>query len=322
MIWPLHLIFMFAVIENAPAPGRTEPSTTITPESPVAHRTATGCLPVRGDTITAGDLATVNAAFAALDPHLAMSLAPMPGARRFFPGTEFVRLARQYRLTLGAVRDVCFEWPMQVPDQQKMAAAMAQVLKLEQPAIQIVEQSQFPAPSGEFVFPRENLTAVSGSKGALWMWRGFVRYASNQKFQIWAKLRIVAPSERVVAVTALLPGEPIVASQLKTVATFDGFAGGIYASSVDEVVGLAPMSRIEASEPLRLAQLKVPPDIVAGALVQVEVRNGPLRIYSVGQAVRSGRAGETIPLINPGSSAHFNARVEGKDRVSVTVQAK
>ena len=306
MFWPFQLIAAFVIVESLPALGRAE----------------TKCLPVQGEAISAGDLAAANSGFASLDPQLAISPSPMPGARRVFSGAEFARLARQHHLTLSPGHDECFEWSMRVPAQPGMVAAMASALRLDGGAIKIVEQSQFPAPPGELVFPRENLVAVPGSEGTLWMWRGFVRYGADRKFLIWARLRIEAPAERVIAIVALQPGEPIVASQLRTVTTTDGFAGGIYASTIDDVAGRVPTTRIQAAAPVRLADLKTSPEIAAGALVQVEVRNGPLRIYALGRAERSGRVGDTIPLTNPGSSAHFSARVEGKDRVSLTVQAR
>lgn len=310
MFWPLPLIAALAVLNVAGAHGR--PVTQ--PDAP--------CLQVRGETITAGDLAAANASFAGLDPQLALTPAPMPGARRVFSAAEFVRLARRYHLALGSVHEACFEWPLQVPARRNMAAAMASVLGLDPGSIQIVEQSQFPAPPGALVFPRENLSVAPGSAGVLWMWRGFVRYAKDRNFLVWAKLRIEAPSERVVALATLLPGEPIAASQLKTVSTTDAFSGGIYASSPNQVLGRVPKTRIEASTPIRLADLATPPEIAAGALVEVEVRNGPLRIYSMGRAERSGHVGDTIPLTNPSSSSRFNARVEGKGRVSVTIQTR
>lgn len=306
MIWPLHVIAAFVILESAPPSGRTELK----------------CLAVQRESITAGDLAEANSAFASLDPHLALASAPMPGARRLFSAGEFARLARQYHLSLGPVRETCFEWSMQVPAQAAMAVEMARVLGLDPGAIKVVEQSQFPAPPGALIFRRDNLKPIPSPAGALWMWRGFVQYGVDRKFLVWAKLRIEAPAERVVAITALLPGELIAAGQLKTVSTDDGFAGGIYASSLNEVVGHIPTTRIEALAAVRLADLKTPPEITAGTLVEVEVRNGAMRLYAVGRAERSGQLGETIPLTNPGSSAHFVARVEGKNRVSVTVQAR
>jgi hypothetical protein len=76
------------------------------------------------------------------------------------------------------------------------------------------------------------------------------------------------------------------------------------------------------------ARIRVPPaltvmaapEVQAGKEVQVEVRNGSMRIRMVAKAERSGRIGETVPLINPASSAHFRARVDGKDLVVVTVE--
>ena len=97
---------------------------------------------------------------------------------------------------------------------------------------------------------------------------------------------------------------------------------GTFALSVDEVAGRVPTSRIESGTAIRLASLRTKPEINAGDQVQVEVRNGAMRIYAVARAEQSGRVGDTIPLTNLQSSARFRARVDGRNKVSVSVAGK
>lgn len=280
---------------------------------------AAGCLPPRGEAILAADLAAANPVFSGLDPKARIATAPLAGARRAFRVPELARLARQYGLSAGPLRDVCFEWPAGTIPPERLARVMAGVLGCEPGAIEIVEQSRFPAPSGELVFEKKDLAEVPGAGTHLLFWKGFVRYSAGWRFPVWARLRIMAPARRLIARIPLPPGEPIAAEALETVVTADAGAPGGWASSAAEVVGRVPRMRIEPGAAIRLTDLASPPEVRAGDLVQVEVRNGAMRIRSEARAERSGRAGDMIPLINPESSAHFRGRVEGKDRVVVTI---
>lgn len=280
------------------------------------------CLAVHGDSILAGDLAAVNPVFGALDASLAISSAPMPGAQRVFRAVELARLVRVNRLPAGPLREVCFEWPTEVLAPEKLAQAMAGVLNCEASAVEVIEQSRFPAPPGDLVFAKRDLDPMPGSDGRLLVWRGFVRYSGDRRFPVWARVRILAPATRVIARAVLAPGEQIREEQIETTVIKDGIAGGIYASALADVVGRVPRTRIEAGSPIRLFDVSSPPEVQAGNEVQVEVRNGAMRIRMIAKAERSGRIGDTIPLTNPDSSAHFRARVGGKDLVVVTVERR
>ena len=282
-------------------------------------RGSASCLPVHGESILAGDLALANPAFAALDPKLPLGAAPMAGAQRIFRGPELAWLVRQNHLEAGPLRDACFEWPAQALSPGKLAEAMARALGYPADAIEILDQSRAPVPAGELVFEKGDLAPVPGSGGRVVMWNGFVQYAVGRRFRIWAKVRILAPVARITARVALPAGEPIAENLLEMTVVTDGIASGTYATSIAEVAGRVPRTRIEQGTPIRLTDLASPPDIQAGEAVQVEVRNGPMRIRLVARAERSGRIGDTIPMTNPESSAHFRARVDGRNKVVVVV---
>jgi len=205
-------------------------------------------------------LAVANPVFEALNPSLAISPAPMPGARRVFHAVELARLVRLNHLPDGPLREMCFEWPTEVLSTEKLARALAAVLGCETDSVEVIEQSRFPVPLGDLVFAKPNLAPAPGSAGRVLRWSGYVRYGGGQRFPVWARVRVPAPLTIAAA-----------------------------------------------------------PEVQAGSEVQVEVRKGPMRIRTVARAERSGRIGDMIPLTNPESSAHFRARVDGKDLVVVTV---
>jgi flagella basal body P-ring formation protein FlgA len=287
-----------------------------------ANQRPSVCLAVHGESILAGDLAVANPVFASLDPQLIMGPSPMAGARRDYRSLELASLVRRHSLPSTALHEVCFEWPTQPLVVRLLAEAMARVLECDAGAVEIIEQSRFPTPPGELVFAREDLVQVPGSGGRLQLWRGFVRYGTARRFPVWARVRIALPAVRIVALATLLAGQPIQEEQLERRVAADASVGGVFAVSVNEVAGRVAATRIEPGTAIRIADLKLKPDVAAGDEVQLEVRNGGMRVYGVARAEQSGRLGDTIPVTNLQSSAHFRARVEGKDRVSLTLQPR
>ncbi len=147
------------------------------------------CLPVTGEHIVAGDLAASNPVFAGLPPATPLVYAPAAGVRRVLHLSELRRAARQQHLETAGLREVCFEWPMRVPTSESLAAAMRSTLAMP---VEIVDQSRYPVPPGEIVFPRTMLAAAGGDGSAPLLWRGYVRYA-RRTFPIWARIRTSAP---------------------------------------------------------------------------------------------------------------------------------
>lgn len=292
------------------------------PAIPAAPPRPAACLAVHGESILAGDLAVANPVFAALDPQLSVGLSPMAGARRDFSIPELAAVARRHGVPAAPMHQACFEWPSQVLTPVALAAAMGRVLDCDAGAIEIVEYSRFPAPPGELVFERENLVPVTGSGGRLQLWRGFVHYGMSRRFPVWARVRIALPTVRIVALEALPPGQPIQESQVALKTMEDALVDGVFAGKVSEVAGRTPAARIEPGAAIRLSNLKAKAEIAAGDDVQVEVRNGAMRIYATARAEQSGRLGDTISLTNLQSLARFRARVEGRSKVSLTVQPR
>jgi len=274
-----------------------------------------GCLVVEGDRIVAGDFASSASAFSRVAPDTPLAAAPVPGARRIFHTYEINALARRYSLDSEATADICFERRTVPLDRQDVLDAMRAALGIPEAQIEIVETSLAPVPNGSLEFRREGLhkPAINFSKTPV-EWHGNVIYGPNQRFSIWARVRVSAPVQLVVAIDNLKLGEPIAASQLRleTKEMFPDRAD--LATNIQEVVGRIPWHSVAKDAPIHLAQLKVPMDVNRGETVEVEIRSGAARLVLSGTAESAGRRGDTINIRNPTNRKLFRARVVSQGR--------
>ncbi len=139
-----------------------------------------GCLSVSGDRITAKDVSRAVPEFAALPESASIGFAPLPGAHRGFSGAEIQRIGSEFGIKTEFRDWVCFEWPMQRLDREDLLKAMRTTLGSD--GVEIEEYSLFPAPPGTIVFPVSGLNAS--------MWRGYVQYGGDKRFNIWAKVKL------------------------------------------------------------------------------------------------------------------------------------
>ena len=278
------------------------------------------CAPVEHDPITARDLAVFVPVFAQIAPDTPIAPAPGPGVRRVFHRLELAALARNYSLALAAADDLCFEWPMQVPGRERLLEAMQAALPDPGARIELLETSRYPAPRGRIEFRREDLAAPAlPNAPAPVVWRGNIVFGANQRFAIWARVRVVARVSHVVAAETIRPGTPIVSGQLRLESGNAFPVSGDLASRIDQVAGRIALRLIEAGTEVRLSQPQQPPDVKRGDAVTVEVLSGSMRLAFTGKAESDGRHGDTISVRNPRSNRVFQARVEGNDKAVVRV---
>lgn len=277
-----------------------------------------GCLPVSSDVIRAEDLAKAAPAFAAAPPDTRIGYAPVPGARRTFQVADLEREARRLDIELGDAGEVCFQWPMSVPSEQRFREAMEQALAMPEARIEVLETSRHPAPEGPLVFSRESLRAPAGDETPL-VWRGYVEYGEGRRFQVWARVKITGSVERVVTAEPIRAGEPIAPGQVR-LETFQGFPlSRRSVNSLDKVVGQILLRPLSAGMAIPAHLVESPLDVERMDVVQVRVQNGAAVILAEGEAKAGGRRGETIPVLNPRSGATFNARITGPKQVTLTL---
>lgn len=277
------------------------------------------CAPVEHDPITAGDLAAFLPVFAGINPDTQITPAPVPGARRVFRPLELTSLAKGFGLLPGAVGEICFEWPLEIPARARLVAAMQAILPNAR--IEILETSLHPAPRGRIEFRREDLGAPARPTDPTpVVWRGNVIYGDDHRFEIWARVRVTGPVNRVVAAQPIHQGAPIQPGQLR-VESSTGFPGaGDIASRFDQVTGRIALRNIAAGAEIHLGQLQQPPDIRRGDSVLIEVLSNSARLAFTGKSESDGRKGDLVSIRNLHSNRIFRARVDGKDRALVDIR--
>jgi flagella basal body P-ring formation protein FlgA len=280
---------------------------------PLAALALTGCLAVSAgaDRILAGDLAAGIPGLTARAPEIPVAWAPAPGIVRVFRVAELRRLAERLGWEVEPDADICIERPVSPPDPARLLAAMQTAMP--QAGIAILEYGRQPLPAGEIEFRASGLRP--GAEGALWI--GYVHYAGTRRFALWARVKIVVPVARVIAVADLRPGQAITPEQVRTETRQEFPLAVPFLESGEQAVGKWPRSAIRAGTAIRPGMLENPKEVVSGDSVTVDVRNGGAHLELEAQAEGSGAVGETIPVRNPESHKRFLARVEGKGRVSV-----
>jgi flagellar basal body P-ring formation protein FlgA len=277
-----------------------------------------GCLRLEAGQITAADLGAVVPAFSALPGATPLAYAPAPGARRILDAAELARIARRHGLVLERGQEICVESAAEPLDAAELLAALSAALGMPEAKIEIVEYSRYGAPRGAIEFPRAGLAAppVAQPTAAV-LWRGFVRYGGGRRFPIWARVRILVSRECVIAAETLPAGRPIEERQVR-LGTYRGFPWSqAPAASLERAVGRAPRRAIPAGAPVPADALEAPYDVGRGQIVAVEVASGDARVKLDGRAGADGRAGQTIPVVNPSSGRRFRAQVEGPGKVLV-----
>ncbi len=278
-----------------------------------------GCVIVDAsrDRITAADLAAAVPGFATLPPELTVGYAPAPGVRRVFRVAELGRLRSRFGLPAGILSEICVERPLRRLNEAEMRAAMlaglAQDRLYDGARLEILDFSRHPAPLGELVFPVRGLgTPPARQPDGGVLWKGHVRYSGARRFNVWAKVRIRVPRDRVVAKTALRAGKPIERGEVAVEHVESFPAPNESASRVEQVAGRTPRRTIPAGAGIPLSLLAEAPVIARGDPVRVEVREGNASLSLTARAEAPGRRGEAVLLRNPSNGRRFRARVEGK----------
>ena len=277
------------------------------------------CKPVEGDRILGKHLAEALPAFQALPPDTLLGNMPPPGSKRTLHASELASLAQRYSIRLDAPRDVCFEWPMEPLNRDGVLRAMRESLPSAEARIEIAETSLYPVPRGRLEFPREMLgrPASAAQKDPV-LWRGEVIYGGDHRFAVWARVLVKTACQRLIAVEALKPGQPIRPQQVR-VEQGECFPAPENSGPTAplSLVGLAPTRAIASGSEIRPEFLVPPNDVNRGDAVDVEVRSGAAHVAFTAQAESGGRSGDLVAVRNPSSNKIFRARVEGHDKVFV-----
>jgi flagella basal body P-ring formation protein FlgA len=288
--------------------------------------TPEGCHKIQSDMILARDVAAVIPAFAGIPGDFNLGFVFASGEPRILHGVDLQRIAKNQKVDLDGLPDVCFARETFVPQAAQLRDAMlaelsSAELNINDPKVEILSWSQQPAPVGDLVFPRAGLQLPQGSgtqKEVLW--HGYVRSGDHQ-FPVWAKVRITANVTRAVAVTGIPIGKPILSSQVRLESSEDSPFDETAVSTLDEVVGYLSKSSLHGGSVIRKTQLELAPDVARGDLVVVTVLAGGARLRLEARAESGGVKGSSILVRNLSSGKEFRAEVTGKNQAMVGLAA-
>ena len=90
-----------------------------------------------------------------------------------------------------------------------------------------------------------------------------------------------------------------------------------FASTPDQILGLAIRRTLRSGQPIALADLGKPVLVAKGARVALQLQSGALIVSASGQAMESGALGDRITVLNPTSRAVIEAEIVGAGKVRV-----
>jgi flagella basal body P-ring formation protein FlgA len=282
--------------------------------------TPEGCHKVQSDRIFARDVAVVMPVYARVPGDFNLGYVLTSGEPRIWRGVDLERIAKNQRVDLDGLADICFARETFVPGAEQVREAMLAELKITNAKIELRSWSQEPVPTGELVFLRSGmqLSQGSGAAGEV-VWHGYVRSGDDRQFPFWAKARITANLTRVVAAAGILAGKPIQGNQVHLEAFEDSPFDETVARALDQVIGYLSKSSLHAGAVIHRTQIEPVPDVARGDVVVVQVFAGGAYLRLEGRAESAGVKGSTILVRNLSSGRDFRAQVTGKNTATVGV---
>ena len=203
---------------------------------------------------------------------------------------------------------------MAVPRRETILASIGKTLAGRNAQVELLDQSLAAAPAGEAVFP---LTGLSGVSDEAITWRGYVRYAGEKRYMIWARVRVRVKENHILATETLKPDLAITQDEVR-LEPYDGpLPRDKVLTDLASVIGMVPRRPLAAGIPLTENDVDKPREVERGDNVQVIAEEGHAHIEALGIAEDGGRRGAVITVKNSTSGKKFRARIEDKDKVLV-----
>jgi flagella basal body P-ring formation protein FlgA len=278
-----------------------------------AHAPASDCLSVRGDQITAADLAPLAPSFGTLPPAARMAWAPVPGVTRWISPGELARIGRQQGIAAEPV-GICVAQAVETLDRERVLAAMRRAGA--DYTIELLSFGPRETPPGRIEFSVRRLPPLPRRADIpAVQWRGHLINESGRAYPIWARARITVRRTGLVTVAAIGAGELLNADALRPAELIEYPAWEAPLADPELPLGRRARRAIAAGSPVLPRMLSLRRDVERGDSVEVEL---PGEATLTAQAESPGRTGETILLRNPLTGRRFPCRVTGVGRARVT----
>jgi flagella basal body P-ring formation protein FlgA len=269
------------------------------------------CLPIEHEHILGRDLARANAAFAGLPADLDFGVAPLVGSSRVFSAREFERIATTHGIQAEFSGEVCFSWPTKPLTSEAIADAMTKALLPRRVHVDVVDQSSWPVPAGNLIFPVSSLSF--GADGVV-LWRGYVNYGSTRRFSIWARARVQVQENHLFAAEKIQAGETFSPANVLTEA-YDGvLTRDEPLTNMEDLTGQIARFDIASGTLLTHSMGRVPHIVERGDELTVISEKGRARVEAQCIADESGGAGSVITVHNARTGRRLRVLVEAKDK--------
>jgi flagella basal body P-ring formation protein FlgA len=279
-----------------------------------------GCVPLEGDRLLGRHLAAAIPAFSPMDPDAVVALAPAPGIERHFFASELGRIASRSGIATppGGFAAVCFARQAAVLTREAVGAALTAALEGTGAEWDLIDYYRIAVPPGRLEFVASGLgLPPGGSVRVPVIWRGRLRYSETRSLPVWAKVRVWAKRERVIAAQALAAGTGIEARHLRVETVEEPPFAPKGAEKPAGIEGKILRRAVPEGEAIRARDLGEAPDVRRGEEVQVEARSGTALLKFRARAESPGRTGDSILVLNPENRRRFRAVVNGKGSVVV-----
>jgi flagella basal body P-ring formation protein FlgA len=269
------------------------------------------CAAPQGDKILARDLAAVEPAFAALPGAQPISYSPQPGLKRVFTPAELRGLAQRNGIEYLRGSPVCFEWAMRRLDESEIRTLLSEAAGAGV-EVELLEYSKTPVPQGAIVFPKRGLSARG-------IWKGYVEYTPGKRFEVWARVRVMAPYVGVVATEPIRGGAAISGPHLRLEQGVRAELASDHLTSVEAAAGRVARRLIAAGTAITEAMLEPVRTVARGEALRVDVKSGGALISFAGTAESAGCVGDVVSVRNPSTRRVVRARITGPGRAEVNL---
>lgn len=282
---------------------------------------AATCVAVEGSEIVARDVAKADSSFAAVNPDLPFSYAPVIGAQRVISPSELAHWAAKAGIEEHSAKPVCFERPAHTLSAADVRSAIQKTFPESNIVqIDILEICKCIVPAGRLDFAVEGAGVPPlGRADMPVLWRGQVRTASGSPYPVWARVRVLAKSNLVRLRRNLHSGEIIPQESLEEVTVTDSPVRLRRSDSSAVYAGKIANRAVRAGGYLDPTLITPLPEVTRGATVTVEVLNGATRLQLKARAETAGHVGETVILTNPSGLRRFQATVTGPGSVQIAL---
>jgi flagella basal body P-ring formation protein FlgA len=272
---------------------------------------AATCVAVEGSEILAKDVAKIDPAFAAVNPDLPFSYAPVIGAQRIITPAELAHWALKAGIETKLADPACFERLAHNLSAADVRAAIERAfLESNIVQIEILEICKCNVPAGRLDFTVEGAGAPPlGHPDVPVLWRGQIWPPSGSPYPVWARVRVLAKSTVVRLRQNLRSGETIRQEALEQLTITDSPVRLPKPDSIANYAGKVINRDVRAGSYLDAGLIAPLPEVTRGSTVTVEVVNGATRLELKARAETAGHVGEIVTLTNPSGLKHFRATV-------------